>query len=243
MARIEELKSRWEREPASRAFVPLAEEFRRLGRLGDAEKACREGLQRHPNYHSARVLLGRTLLELDRPEEAAEEFRKVLESEPQNLLAGKLLAGIYRSQGRWGDALETFRRLQLFYPENAEVRTQVYQLERGPENTDPGSTSSPGTSPATGDALATNTLAEIYLRQGLVDRAVAVYENMLRADPDNRAVRRRITEILGGDPGRPRPSPSSPPRAEPPLAPAPLADPRRRVIEGLRHWLIGIQKG
>ena len=243
MARLDDLKARWERERSSRAFVPLAEEYRRLGRFAEAEKACREGLQRHPNYHSARVLLGRTLLELDRLEEAGEEFRRVLEIEPQNLLAGKLLAGIFRSQGRWGDALETFRRLQLFYPDNAEVRTQVYQLERGPEGCGDPTASAAGEIPASGDALATNTLAEIYLRQGLIDRAVAVYENMVRADPDNHAVRRRIAEIQGADPGQPREAPRA---VEPEPVPVPLqdaGDPRRRVIQGLQNWLIGIQKG
>jgi len=247
MTRLDELKARWGRDSSSRAFLPLAEEYRRLGRLSEAERACREGLQRHPHYHSARVLLGRTLLELDRHEEAAEEFRAVLEAEPQNLLAARLLAGIYRSQGRWGDALEIFRRLQTFYPDDAEVRTQVYQLERGPEPPDPGTPQSLAglPTPSTDDALATNTLAEIYLRQGLVDRAVGVYENMLRADPDNPKVRRRIGEILGSDPGGP-PDPVLRPSAPAPTLDstrAPGSDPRLRVIAGLQSWLIDIQKG
>jgi len=237
VGRLEDLKNRWEREPSSRAFLPLAEEYRRMGRLAESEKICREGLQRHPHYQSARVLLGRTLLELDRLEEAAAEFKAVLESEPQNLLAGRLLAGICRSQGRWADALETFRMLQAFYPDDAEVRAQVYQLERQPEE-DPGSRG-PKTSgglPAQ-DALATNTLAEIYLGQGLVDRAVAVYENMLRADPDNQAVRRRIAEILGGEMAR-----STPPAVRNPARDV-RGDPRRRAIRGLEDWLIAIQRG
>jgi tetratricopeptide (TPR) repeat protein len=50
---------------------------------------------------------------------------------------------------------------------------------------------------ADGDALATNTLAELYLRQGMTDRAVAVYRNMLRVEPGNSAVRRRLAEIEG----------------------------------------------
>jgi len=243
LPRLDDLKARWDREPLSRAFVPLAEEYRRLGRFPEAEKACREGLQRHPSYHSARVLLGRTLLELDRLDEAAEEFRRVLESEPQNLLAGRLLAGIYRSQGRWGDALETFRRLQLFYPDSAEVRTQVYQLERGPESGGGPETGAPVEIPDPGDALATNTLAEIYLRQGLIDRAVAVYENMLRADPDNHVVRRRIAEIQGADPGLPRETQRAPEGVAAARALPKSADPQRRVIQGLQNWLIGIQKG
>ncbi len=243
MARLDDLRARWDKDPSSRAFLPLAEECRRQGKLPEAEKSLREGLQRHPNYHLARVLLGRTLLDQDRQDEAAEEFRRVLSSEPQNLLAGKLLAGIYRSQGKWGEALETFRSLQLYYPDNPEVRTQVYQLERGPEGggRSPAGEPMPGGAAPPGDALATNTLAEIYLRQGLVDRAVAVYENMLHADPDNQAVRRRIAEILGADPHRGR-EPEPPAQAKAPPPPEP-ADPRRRVIQGLQNWLIGIQKG
>jgi tetratricopeptide (TPR) repeat protein len=246
VGRLEELRVRWEKERSSRAFLPLAEEYRRLGRLADAERVCREGLQRHPHYHSARVLLGRTLLELDHLEEAAEEFKAVLEAEPQNLLAGRLLAGIHRNQGRWSEALETFRRLQAFYPDDADVRAQVYQLERGPEEDESRvRLEREGDSVSLeGPPLATNTLAEIFLGQGLVDRAVAVYENMLRADPDNQGVRRRIAEILAGEPARtaPRSSPPPPPRAEeaPPEEPV-LAE--RRMIQGLQDWLITIQGG
>ena len=242
VARVDELRLRWEREPSSRAFLPLAEEYRRLGKLSDAERVARQGLQRHPNYHSAKVLLGRVLLDLDRLEEAAAEFRAVLEAEPRNLLAGRLLAGIQRNQGCWTEALETFRRLQIFYPDDPEVRAQVYQLERGPEDaTGPVKLPDPRSPAAEQDAMATNTLAEIYLGQGLVDRAVAVYENMLRADPDNQALRRRLQEIQkGGAQAQGAPTPAQP-AAE--STPAPPADPRTRIILGLQQWLIGIQRG
>jgi pentatricopeptide repeat protein len=236
LGRLEDLKIRWARDPGSRAFLPLAEEYRRQGRLSEAERVCREGLLKHPHYHSARVLLGRTLLELDRLEESSAEFKAVLESEPQNLLAGRLLAGIYRNQGRWSEALETYRKLQAFYPDDAEVRAQVYQLERGPEEASPPPASRPAAAAMSADALATNTLAEIYFRQGLVDRAVAVYENMLRADPDNQAVRRRIGELSGAEMVAVEAGavPAREERRE---------DPRRRVIRELENWLIGVQRG
>ena len=245
MGRLEDLKNRWDREPSSRAFLPLAEEYRRLGRLAEAERVCREGLQRYPHYHSARVLLGRALLELDRPEEAGAEFRAVLEVEPQNLLAGRLLAGIYRNQGRWSEALETFRRLQSFYPDDSEVRAQVYQLERGPDDeSGPHPLNPPEAAPACGDALSTNTLAEIYLGQGLVDRAEAVYENMLRADPDNRGVRGRIAEILGREAERGVPDKERGREVTGGTRlPAPVTKVQRRVIQELQDWLIGIQRG
>jgi pentatricopeptide repeat protein len=48
------------------------------------------------------------------------------------------------------------------------------------------------------DALQTNTLAELYLRQGLVDRAVEVYRSMLQVDPGNVRARRRLDDLVAG---------------------------------------------
>jgi pentatricopeptide repeat protein len=45
------------------------------------------------------------------------------------------------------------------------------------------------------DALETNTLAELYVKQGLPDRAIEVYRSMLRVEPGNAAARRRLAEL------------------------------------------------
>ena len=62
---LNQLRQRWERDPKSRAFLQLAEEYRRAGRLGDAIHVLRAGLKEHPNYLSAQVALGRCLVETD----------------------------------------------------------------------------------------------------------------------------------------------------------------------------------
>ena len=49
--RLEELKRRVQRDPASISFAALAEEYRRLGMFAEAIEACRAGLQRHPSVH------------------------------------------------------------------------------------------------------------------------------------------------------------------------------------------------
>jgi predicted Zn-dependent protease len=69
--RIEDLRRRVEADPTSIAFAALAEEYRRLGRFQDAVDVCRRGLARHPAYLSARVTLGRALIELDQLEAGA----------------------------------------------------------------------------------------------------------------------------------------------------------------------------
>ncbi len=61
--RIDELRKRLEKEPGSRIFAQLAEELRKEGEFGEAIQVCREGLQRHSNYPSARMTLGRALFE------------------------------------------------------------------------------------------------------------------------------------------------------------------------------------
>ena len=63
-ARIQELRRRVQVDPASIAFAALAEEYRRGGRFEEAIETCAVGLQRHPSYLSARVTLGRALLEV-----------------------------------------------------------------------------------------------------------------------------------------------------------------------------------
>ena len=92
--RIEELRRRIQKDPASIAFAQLAEEHRRAGQFDDAVRVCRAGLTQHPAYLSARITLGRALLEMGRYDEAAIEFDYVLKAAPDNLTAVRELADI-----------------------------------------------------------------------------------------------------------------------------------------------------
>ena len=96
---IESLKERIARDPLSRAFLQLAEEYRKEGRYQEAVKVCLEGLERHPTYHTARISLGRTLMEAGNLVDARRAFSEVLELQPENHLAGKLLAEVQKKTG------------------------------------------------------------------------------------------------------------------------------------------------
>ena len=101
--RIEELRRRVLADPASIAFAALAEEFRRIGRYDDAVQTCRTGLQRHPAYLSARVTLGRALIETGDFDGAREELETVLRTAPENLAA---LRGLEQIHERLGHSAE-----------------------------------------------------------------------------------------------------------------------------------------
>ena len=102
-ARIDELRRRIDSDPASIAFAQLAEEYRRAGDFEDAVRTCRAGLEQHPAYLSARVTLGRSLLELQRYDEARAEFEYVLHSAPDNLIALRSMADIHQRRGGRGE--------------------------------------------------------------------------------------------------------------------------------------------
>ena len=102
--RLEELKRRVQRDPASISFAALAEEYRRLGMFPEAIETCRAGLLRHPSYVSARVTLGRALIEVGDFDEASAELEQVLRSAPENLAAIRALADIHRRRGEVSDA-------------------------------------------------------------------------------------------------------------------------------------------
>ncbi|HYB95070.1 MAG TPA: tetratricopeptide repeat protein, partial [Vicinamibacterales bacterium] len=84
-SRLIELRRRVQADPASTAFAQLAEEYRRAGDNEEAVRVCRAGLHHHPNYLSARVTLGRALLELGQLDDAQRELDAVLTSAPDNL--------------------------------------------------------------------------------------------------------------------------------------------------------------
>jgi tetratricopeptide (TPR) repeat protein len=104
--RIEELRRRVDADPASIAFAQLAEECRRGGEFEEAVRICRAGLEQHPTYLSARVTLGRALMELGRHDEARAAFEQVLASAPDNLIALRSMSDLHQSLGAegWPDA-------------------------------------------------------------------------------------------------------------------------------------------
>jgi len=102
-SRLDELRSRVDRDPASIAFAQLAEEYRRTGEFEEAVRICRAGLQQHPDYLSARVTLGRALMELQQYDDAKAEFEHVLLSAPDNLIAIRSMADIHQRRDERAD--------------------------------------------------------------------------------------------------------------------------------------------
>jgi tetratricopeptide (TPR) repeat protein len=111
------------------AFAQLAEECRRAGDNDEAVGICRAGLAFHHDYLSARVTLGRALVELGRLDEAETELKLVLTSAPDNLPANRALAEIYQQRGQMAEALELYKRALQLAKYDPDLEHAVERIE------------------------------------------------------------------------------------------------------------------
>ena len=120
-SRIDELRRRIQKDPASIAFAQLAEEYRRAGRFADAIETCRTGLAYHPGYLSAHVTLGRALLETGDLQAATDALSRVHAAAPDNLAAIKGLADIRHRLGERQASLALYGRALALAPHDPEL--------------------------------------------------------------------------------------------------------------------------
>jgi tetratricopeptide (TPR) repeat protein len=129
-ARIEDLRRRVQKDPASIAFAQLAEEYRRAGQSEQAVEVCRRGLSIHPGYLSARVTLGRALLDLGDLGEAQRELELVLKSAPENLAALRGLAEVHHRRGDLSEALSQYKTAATLARNDPDLAQTVDDLTR-----------------------------------------------------------------------------------------------------------------
>ena len=84
----------------------------------------------HPGYLSARVTLGRALLELDELDAAQQELQLVLKSAPENLAAIRGLAEIHSAGGALAEALAHYRAALALAQNDPELEERVSDLGR-----------------------------------------------------------------------------------------------------------------
>src|SRR5215211_6978494 len=105
---------KYQDDPTSRVFAPLAEAYRKSGLIDEAIEIAREGLRIHPNFVGGRVALARALFEKNLFEEVIEELQVIIRDVPDNLVAQRLMADSSLMLGRITDALGAYKMLLYF---------------------------------------------------------------------------------------------------------------------------------
>jgi pentatricopeptide repeat protein len=187
---ISDLVGTLEREladrPSPRVFAPLAEAYRMQGRLEDAARIARSGLADHPRHVGVAVVLARVLLDAGRADEAREAYEAVRRLDPANAEASAFLAPSASAEQQPPRAVKA---------DSAPLEglgTLSRELDQLADLFSVRVTGGHGGADDELDGIATLTLAEIYAKQGLHEKAVEVCERMLERNPGDEEVRGKL---------------------------------------------------
>lgn len=128
-ARTGELRRKLEKDPGSRLFAQLAEELRKDGKHDEAISVARKGLEKNPNYPSARLTLARALLDSGRPAEAKPELEAIVKASPDNIMASRLLGDALAELGEAAQALQQFEKTLKISPGDKAVLERMAELK------------------------------------------------------------------------------------------------------------------
>lgn len=126
---IARLQKEYDKNPEGRLFVHLAEAYRRSGELEKAREILKEGLERHSDYLSARIVLAQVETELGDGQRAMEVWQEVIELDPDNELALWALAELQYNGGNAEQSLLYYRRLTDLGVDDAELDEMIALLE------------------------------------------------------------------------------------------------------------------
>ncbi len=127
--RIDELRRRLEKDPGSRLFAQLAEELRKNGDLAEAIRVARSGLAIHSAYPSARLTLGRALLDSGDATSARAELESAVHDAPDNIQASRYLAQAREQLGDLKGAADQYRKTLLMAPDDRQLQAALAAVE------------------------------------------------------------------------------------------------------------------
>jgi tetratricopeptide repeat protein len=129
LSEIEKLERRYAENPQGLTFAPLAEVHRKNGEVQRALDLLGPGLQIHPDYIPASIVLGRCHLDLGDVHAAETAFLHVLHLDGENVIALKALADISERLLRFDDAERWLHTLLTLDRSNDGAREQLQRVE------------------------------------------------------------------------------------------------------------------
>jgi tetratricopeptide (TPR) repeat protein len=128
---IAKLTGRISKDPKSKLFVPLAEEYKKAGDMEMAIHVLLEGLKNNPEYVTARSSLGKLLLAKGDLAGAQKEFEEVVKTTPDNFMAQKKLGDVLILQNSPLDALSHYKIAFSLNPSDGELASLISDVEAG----------------------------------------------------------------------------------------------------------------
>ena len=200
-------------DPSSVTFIFLAQVLHKQGKVDKAIKVLINGLKYNRNSVTGRFLLGKIYYDRWLIEQAKREFNAVIELAPDNLAACKMLVQIHKSEEAYGKALALLKTSSTYHPNDASIACELMEIEALLSSSkkkekdflnardsirktfDSKSTEELESAVKQHDReLVTETIADIYIAQGLYEKACGVLEKLHENDPENVAVIKKLAQ-------------------------------------------------
>jgi len=118
---IDRLATQLAKDPHSKVFMPLAEEYGKAGMWQEAAAVLEDGLKLYPGFITAMVALGRAYDHLAQTTKAKAILEESVKLSPENLRAHRTLIKIYQSQGLNESALQSCAVILAVNPRDEEA--------------------------------------------------------------------------------------------------------------------------
>ncbi len=137
--KMKKLSAEVSKNPRSKVFVTLAEEYVKAGMLAEAATVLEEGLLVYPLFVTALVALGRVYLQLDDRAKAKEVLEEAVKASPDNLMAHRMRARIYAQEHAWEVALQACEMVLFTNPKDNEMVALKAEIngQGGPDASSP----------------------------------------------------------------------------------------------------------
>ncbi len=211
-SQIRRFERQYEENPESFVFARLADAYRKAGNAERGLEILERGLERHPEYMSAHIVHARCLMDLGRQEKAVAAWSRVLELDPQNLVALRALAELAIAAGDRVVARTWAERLLHVDPLNEEAARLVAEtapdipsradhdtVDAAAERESVDATGDPAADPdesgtSRHSGMITETMADLYVRQGLYEEASYIYWELVKRRPADPNLRERLAQ-------------------------------------------------
>lgn len=196
---VVELERAVELDPANAEFHKVLGNARRAaGDLEGAVASYRSSLEIAPQHIPSRYNLGLVLLDLNRPGEAEEQFRRIHEADPRDFEVLFQLALLLAARSQWGEAVQMYRSALELAPDDPYL---WFHLAIAYRQT-PGQTKtaieclrkSIGLKPDFTDAH--HLMGDILDEEHRLDEAVEHYREAIRLSPENARVHGNLGDTL-----------------------------------------------
>ncbi len=120
-AEIDRLATAVAKNPRSKDFLPLADEYIKAGMWQEAAAVLEDGLTVYPGFVTAMAALGRVYDQLGQTAKAKAILEEVVKQRPDNLRAHRILAKLYQSAGHTELALSSCMAILTANPFDEEA--------------------------------------------------------------------------------------------------------------------------